>query len=102
MNDLKCSVSACISNCGERCSRGEIRVAGRGARESGETRCASYTKSSGAFVNSLYGSAETETEVRCDAKTCTHNDAGRCRAERVSVAVGRGGTECGTFRPRKD
>ena len=105
MNDLKCSVRNCISNCGEKCSRNGIHVSGECASSCGETCCTSFSESRGGFRKSLYGSASSATEISCDVENCVHNESGRCRAERVSICGGGSGscecTECGSFRARK-
>ncbi|MBR4941185.1 MAG: DUF1540 domain-containing protein [Clostridia bacterium] len=105
MNQLRCGVMNCISNCGEKCCRGEIHVSGRGARTKSDTCCESFSESRGGFQNSVYGAAESATEICCDAETCMYNSGGVCDADRVNVCGGGSGscrcTSCGTFKPAK-
>ena len=58
MNELKCGVLNCISNCGDKCCRVGIHVSGRGAKTKSDTCCESFSESRGGFQNSLYGTAD--------------------------------------------
>ncbi|MBR6772637.1 MAG: DUF1540 domain-containing protein [Clostridia bacterium] len=105
MNELKCGVLNCISNCGNRCMRTEIHVSGKNAKTKSDTCCQSFSESRGGFQNSLYGTADLETEISCDAETCAYNSDRRCSARNVTVCGGGSGdckcTSCGTFKPEK-
>ncbi len=105
MNQLKCGVHNCVSNCGDKCCRSGIQVSGKGARAKSDTSCVSFSESRGGFQNSLYGTADLETDISCDAETCAYNMSGKCRAESVTVCGGGTGscrcTSCGTFKKAK-
>lgn len=105
MNKLYCGVLNCISNCGDRCCRGEIRVTGEDARTKSDTCCQSFSQSRGGFQNSLYGTAEVDTKISCSAESCAYNRNGSCSAESVTICGGGSSdcrcTSCGTFRREK-
>ena len=44
MTTLKCSAVTCVYNDNQLCSKGDILVAGEGARLSSETSCESFRK----------------------------------------------------------
>lgn len=86
--------------------RSEILVSGKGAKTKSDTFCKSFSESRGGFQNSLYGTADLETEISCDVETCAYNEKGSCSARNVSVCGGGAGdcrcTSCGTFKPEKE
>ncbi|MDR0879811.1 MAG: DUF1540 domain-containing protein [Clostridioides sp.] len=85
-SNLSCSATKCAYNNGNACYAGSIQVDGRQALTTGETRCASYTESSGALTNSV-GSGEQVTagEICCAASSCTYNQNQLCKAKSVKI-----------------
>jgi len=101
MTSLSCSVTSCASNKAHLCARHGISVDGLQAHSPSETTCSSYQTRLSAPQNALEGvHPAPETEVRCAATTCQHNQGEHCRADSIMVRGGGpegSGTHCGTF-----
>lgn len=103
MTYLDCSVKGCSYNNEDGCcTKGDIRVEGREAKDAHSTCCASFKDrgEKGAFVNALKGVSK-ETEVACDAAHCRFNENSKCCAAHIGISgVGACSckeTECASF-----
>ena len=107
MTDLLCSVKNCSYNADHMCCKGNIRVDGKGARNSCDTKCASFVNCNNPENCGCHNSTmspEKKIEVKCEAVNCVYNDNKVCKATHVGV-VGHSAdsteqTECATFRCR--
>ena len=105
MTDLLCSVKNCSYNADNMCCKGKIRVDGKGARNSCDTKCASFVNCNNPENCGCHNSTmspEKKIEVKCEAVNCVYNDNMNCTAAHINVAKSKttshGETECATFK----
>ena len=102
MTRLDCSVTNCLYNENNYCSRGDITIGGKNASTSGETCCESFhRKGSGVGTNSI-SHPSANIEVDCEATGCKFNTNCKCSAKHIGVtgkfdACECKETECGSF-----
>jgi len=101
MTNLDCTVSTCLYNKDDSCSRDNIHIEGTTAKVTEETCCKSFVERKENMSNSAADAAKP-TNILCDAKNCIYNEECRCDAEHIGVA-GRNAcdckeTECASFR----
>ncbi|MBR4439897.1 MAG: DUF1540 domain-containing protein [Clostridia bacterium] len=106
MNNLRCGVKTCVNNSDYCCCLPKIDVAGKTARNCGETCCVSFGERRMHGRNSVNSfDAELATDVGCDAINCVHNENGGCTAVTVNIAGRKAmkcyDTECDSFRMRR-
>lgn len=101
MTRLDCSVTSCMYNQDNYCSKGDITIGGRNAACSGDTCCESFHKrGTGAGTNSI-SHPSANIEVDCEAQECKFNANCKCSASHIGIQ-GRDAceckqTECGSF-----
>lgn len=106
MPGLVCSAQSCVYNDAMYCSRGDIEVSGENAQVCQDTCCASYQGRAGETAKNTMksGCACMQTEIRCEATHCRHNQNCVCHAEKVDItgaaACCCNETECATFEER--
>ena len=105
MTTLKCSAVTCVYNDNQLCSKGDILVAGEGARLSSETSCERFRKrGENASDCASSGCGCHEIQIDCKAQNCTYNDKCKCTASAIRVDGGHaaqsGETCCDTFETR--
>ncbi|WP_455720577.1 DUF1540 domain-containing protein [Agathobacter sp.] len=102
MTKLDCSVKKCVYNEDDSCRLGKINVRGHEAKKSDETECASFSERACDCAKSDVGCACKDTDVHCDAVTCTFNESCKCGADHIGIAnncaPGCCETECASFK----
>ena len=108
MVDLKCSVTSCVYNTDNLCSKGDIMVGGKNACQSKDTRCKSfmYKREDETSYSSSTCHPCQSMSVDCEAEKCRYNSNYRCTAKHVDI---RGGcnscdckeTSCATFQEKQ-
>lgn len=104
MAKITCEVHNCDYNDHGGCRLSCIRVDGSGAGTSCETYCGSYTdKTEQGYVSSTPSECRCEnSNIKCDAAYCRHNEDGSCDADRIKIgpsdACRCDDTECRTFK----
>lgn len=93
MTRLDCSVTSCLYNENNYCSRGDITIGGKNAACPGDTCCESFHKrGTGTGTNSI-SHPSANIEVDCEAKECKFNANCKCSANHIGIA-GRNASEC--------
>lgn len=104
MPRLDCTVSNCRYNQDYGCIRNNISVGGAGADKTSETCCDSFVEKRGDSFTNSFSEPSLNTNIRCEAKKCVHNDDCSCRADRIGVEGSNAcrceQTDCGTFRAK--
>lgn len=107
MSYLRCNARACTNNQRELCIREGIRVDGDDARQRKDTCCGSFTLRPETYSNVVERNcaAQPETDIACDAMTCSYNQDCKCTAPSVDIS-GSGAsdssqTQCSTFDRKK-
>lgn len=102
MTRLDCSVAKCVYNDDNSCRLREIDVKGHDAKTSADTKCGSFEDKACDCAKASTGCTCKETDVHCDAVTCTFNDHYNCSANHIGIAnnctPGCCETECSSFR----
>lgn len=106
MADLKCTVETCAYNKECLCSKGDIMVGGKNAKDCEETCCESFAQrraDNDSYTSSLNHPTRT-ISIDCEATRCMYNNNYKCVAEHVDI---RGGdacecreTACATFKEK--
>ena len=101
MTQLDCTVTSCMYNKDNYCSKGDITVGGSNAKTSNETCCESFRERGEGSSNSA-GHPSSTIDVDCEATTCVYNENCKCHAGHIGI--GGGGqvcdckeTECASF-----
>ena len=103
MPGLVCSAQSCVYNDAMYCSRGNIEVGGADAQVCQDTCCESFQGRSGDSAKNTMksGCTCTQSDIRCEATKCIHNQNCVCPAEKVDIAGAAAcrcdETECVTF-----
>ena len=104
MTNLGCTVKTCVHNSDSLCCLKEIEVSGKGALNADMTCCSSFVKEKGSLSNSLQGTPEKQTGIKCSVDNCAYNHHCYCTADSVDIsgakAMTSGQTECATFKQR--
>lgn len=105
MPALSCSAVTCVYNKNELCSKGDIRVGGREAKNPGETCCESFQERKEGMSNSTAeGCGCSKIGVDCEARDCMFNENCKCEAGGIHIEGGTASTaretECSSFRCR--
>lgn len=104
MPGLVCSAQSCVYNNAMYCSRGDIRIGGDDAKVCQDTCCESFQERKNERATSSMGTPSAETEIKCDASHCRHNQECTCHAGHVDIAGAAAcrceETECVTFEGR--
>lgn len=100
MTKLQCMVTSCYYNEDKLCSKGDIMVDGKNAKDAGGTCCSSFKERTTGASNSMR-SPKNEIEVDCKACNCVHNEDCKCAADHIGIAGNNAcqcqETECMTF-----
>lgn len=101
MTQLDCTVSSCMYNKDNYCSKGDITIGGKNASNSGDTCCESFReRKSGSAMNST-GHPSSTIDVDCEAEKCRYNEGCKCHAGHIGIAGGQAcqceETECASF-----
>lgn len=101
MTQLDCTVSSCMYNKENYCSKGDIMVGGRNASHISETCCESFRdKKDGSASNSTAHPSPT-IDVDCEAEKCRYNDNCKCQAGHIGISGSQActcqETECTSF-----
>ena len=103
MADLKCVAENCAYNKECLCTKGDIMVGGKHAKEIEDTCCESFKQGSESYSNSAKEACRT-IDISCKATHCMYNKDEKCYAEHIGIAGGNAmesaETECASFRPR--
>lgn len=101
MTKLQCSATNCCYNDDRYCSKGDIMVEGRGAKNAKDTCCSSFQERRGDSARNSVGKATPEIDVDCRASNCVHNEDCKCNADHIGIGGVRacqcGETECMSF-----
>ena len=108
MVDLKCSVTSCVYNTDNLCSKGDIMVGGKNASQSKDTRCESfmYKREDETSYSSSTCHPCQSISVDCEAEKCRYNSNYRCTAKHVDIMGGCNScdckeTSCATFQEKQ-
>lgn len=101
MPDLVCSAQNCVYNKAMYCSKGDIKIGGEHATACQDTCCDSFQERRTESVKSSIGTPSTQTEIKCEAVRCRHNNGCTCHAQHVDISGAAASksaeTECITF-----
>lgn len=102
MTQLKCSAQTCIYNKDHYCSKGDIMVEGKDAKEPSGTCCGSFRERTRENASNTVGHPSRTIDVDCEAVKCIFNDDCKCTADEIGImgshACDCQDTECGSFR----
>lgn len=108
MSYLRCSARHCTNNQNDLCIRESIRVEGASADRKNDTCCESFTRRAENYSNVVARntSAQPETDIHCDVRSCSYNRECKCSAPSVDI----GGvsactckeTQCSTYDSKKN
>ena len=96
MVDLKCSVTSCVYNTDNLCSKGDIMVGGKNASQSKDTRCESfmYKREDETSYSSSTCHPCQSISIDCEAEKCRYNSNYRCTAKHVDIMGGCNSCDC--------
>lgn len=87
MTQLDCSVTSCIYNRDQLCSKEDITIGGSNATKMSDTCCESFREKGTAAMNQT-GHASTTVDVDCEATKCVHNQDCKCAASHIGITGG--------------
>jgi delta-aminolevulinic acid dehydratase/porphobilinogen synthase len=101
MTVLDCSVTGCAYNEDRCCCKGDIKVEGKDAKKTAETRCGSFKEKGCDCGSNAVKRGSKEIDVVCDACNCSFNENHKCGAGHIGIAGGDAcncqETECASF-----
>ena len=101
MTQLDCTVSSCMYNKDNYCSKGDIVIGGRSASCNSETSCESFRERNGQGACNSTGHASAVVDVDCEAEKCRYNNNCKCSAGHIGISGGQAcsckETECASF-----
>ena len=106
MTNLKCSVTNCVYNDSNLCSKDEMNVGGEHAKEQSCTCCESFCNCNhaSASAKNVCQTATPQTKIGCEAVNCIYNENRYCHADHIDISGNGAGTaqqtECATFKMR--
>lgn len=104
MTFLDCTVTGCIYNADQCCCKGDIKVEGKEARNTCDTRCGSFVERKASDMTNVEKRVTKSIDVACEACHCKFNEAEKCAAEHIGIAGGEacrcGETQCASFQCR--
>lgn len=104
MASLVCDVCNCAYNNACYCSKGDIMVGGKHARQEADTCCDSFRETTSETYKSAMDHPSTTIHIDCEADKCMYNSNFKCYADNVTIK-GNGAhhsaeTLCATFKER--
>ena len=87
MTQLNCSVTSCLYNQDQYCSKDDITVRGSNAKRTSDTCCESFRERNGSVCNST-GQASSTVDIDCEATSCVHNCGCKCCADSIGIGGG--------------
>ncbi len=104
MTQLKCSAQTCMYNEDRYCSKGDIMVEGRDAKDPSGTCCASFRERNENTARNSMEHPSRNIEVDCEAEHCVFNEECKCTAREIGIAGSHAAqsedTECASFECR--
>ncbi len=104
MTQLKCSAQTCMYNEDRYCSKGDIMVEGKEAKEPSATSCGSFRERMGERGANSMDHPSKMIEVDCEAENCVFNEDCKCAAQEIGIAGAHAcnceDTECSSFECR--
>ena len=86
MTQLNCSVTSCLYNQDQYCSKDDITVGGSNAKRTSDTCCESFRERNGSVCNST-GQASSTVDIDCEATSCVHNCVNAVQTALVSAVA---------------
>ncbi|MEI3339440.1 MAG: DUF1540 domain-containing protein [Eubacterium sp.] len=101
MTQLDCTVTSCMYNKDNYCSKGDITVGGSNATTANETCCESF-RERGSSMSNTVGHPSSTIDVDCEATKCVYNEKCKCHAGHIGIGGGSNvcdckETECASF-----
>ncbi len=101
MTLLDCSVTNCLYNKDNLCSKGDITIGGKNAKSMGETCCESFRERTGSSTMNSIAHPTENIDVDCEAENCKYNADCKCQAGHIGISGSQAcrcaDTECASF-----